>query len=285
MTTSFGINSSINSMISTDSQIANYQNQIDTKKKIQQPSDDPVAARQIDTLRRDLSGNKAYQDNITTATAVSDQSNASLSDISTQLSVIQNRLQQAMNGTNSASTRDILAKEIGGASDQINGYRTATDTNGNALFPSDSSQLITYPIGDNRSVAATLPQSQVFKFTASSGSDAGSTVDLSALLQNTQTAIKNNDSTAMGDALNQIQDAITHMSNQQGLQSVLATQLSNQDNRLSNQALTMKTTKSSYEETDYKEVIPKMAATVTQLEAQMDAFAIVNKSSLFDKLG
>ncbi|AEH62959.1 flagellin [Zymomonas mobilis] len=285
MTTMFGINSSISSMLSTDSAIASYQNQVNTKKKIQQPSDDPVASQQIDTLRRSLSGNTAYQKNVSTATAVSDQSNAALSDISTQLSSIQNKLQQAMNGTSSSSTRDILAKEISTATDQIDSYKTTTDTNGNSLFPANSSQLITYPIGDSRSVAATLTQSQVFNFTASSGSSAGSTVDLSTLLQNTQTAIKNNDSSAMGDALNQIQDAISHMSDAQGQQSVLATQISDQDNRLANQALTMKTTKSSYEEVDYKEVLPEIVASQTQLEAQQDVFSVVAKSSLFDKLG
>ncbi|AFN56563.1 flagellar hook-associated protein 3 FlgL [Zymomonas mobilis] len=285
MTTMFGINSSISSMQATNSQLADYQNQISTQKKIQQPSDDPVASQQIDTLRRNLSGNTAYQKNIKTATAVSDQSNAALSDISTQLSSIQNKLQQAMNGTNSSSTRDILAKEISSATDQIDSYKTTTDTNGNALFPANSSQLITYPIGDSRSVAATLTQSQVFNFTASSGSGAGSTVDLSTLLQNTQTAIKNNDSSAMGDALNQIQDAISHMSDAQGQQSVLATEISDQDNRLSDQAVTLKSTKSSYEEIDYAEVYSKFTASETQQNAEWAALARVTSSSLFDKLG
>ncbi|MCA1956038.1 flagellin [Zymomonas sp.] len=285
MTTMFGINSSISSMQATNSQLADYQNQISTQKKIQQPSDDPVASQQIDTLRRNLSGNTAYQKNIKTATAVSDQSNAALSDISTQLSSIQNKLQQAMNGTNSSSTRDILAKEVSSATDQINSYKTTTDTNGNALFPTDSSQLISYPVGDNRSVAATLTQTQVFNFTASSGSNSGSSVDLSTLLEKTQTAIKNNDSSAMGDALNQIQDAISHMSDAQGQQSVLATQISDQDNRLSDQAVTLKSTKSSYEEIDYAEVYAKFTASETQQNAEWAALARVTSSSLFDKLG
>lgn len=285
MTTMFGINSSISSMQATNSQLADYQNQISTQKKIQQPSDDPVASQQIDTLRRNLSGNTAYQKNIKTATAVSDQSNAALSDISTQLSSIQNKLQQAMNGTNSSSTRDILAKEVSSATDQINSYKTTTDTNGNALFPTDSSQLISYPVGDNRSVAATLTQTQVFNFTASSGSNSGSSVDLSTLLENTQTAIKNNDSSAMGDALNQIQDAISHMSDAQGQQSVLATEISDQDNRLSDQAVTLKSTKSSYEEIDYAEVYSKFTASETQQNAEWAALARVTSSSLFDKLG
>lgn len=37
MTTMFGINSSISSMLSTDSAIASYQNQIDTKKRYSSP--------------------------------------------------------------------------------------------------------------------------------------------------------------------------------------------------------------------------------------------------------
>lgn len=284
MTTKVGLDSAISSMKATSSLIANYDAQINTRKKIQQPSDDPVTSQQLDNLRRSLSGNSAYQTNVKTATAISDQSNTALSDISTQLSSIQNRLQQAMNGTNSASTRDILAQQISSATDQINGYKTTTDANGNALFPSDSSQLITYPIGDNRSVAGTLTQTQVFSFTATTGSSAGSTVDLSSLLQNTQTAIKNNDSTGMNDALNQINDAISHMTDAQGQQSVLATQISDQNDRLSDQALNLKTTQSSYQEIDYPEVYSLYTAAVTQQSAEWSAL-VQNKSTLFDKLG
>lgn len=284
MTTKVGLDSAINSMKATSNLIAKYDSQINTEKKIQQPSDDPVAAKQLDNLRRSLSGNSAYQTNVKTATAVSDQSNAALSDISTQLSSIQNRLQQAMNGTSSTSTQAILAQQISSAADQVNSYKTATDTNGNALFPSDSSQLITYPIGDDRSVAATLTQTQVFDFTASTGSSAGSTVDLSTLLKNTQTAITNNDSTGMGDALNQINDAIKHMTDAQGQQSVLATQISDQNDRLSDQALTMKTTQSSFQSIDFSEAYSLYTAAVTQRTAQWSAFA-ENKSTLFDLLG
>ncbi|MFT8736196.1 MAG: flagellin [Zymomonas mobilis] len=284
MTTKVGLDSAINSMKATSSLIAKYESEINSETKIQQPSDDPVTAKQLDNLRRSLSGNSAYQTNVKTATAVSDQSNAALSDISTQLSSIQNRLQQAMNGTNSTSTQAILAQQISSSADQINSYKTSTDTDGNALFPSDSSQLITYPIGDDRSVAATLTQTQVFSFTASTGSTAGSTVDLSTLLKNTQTAITNNDSTGMSDALNQINDAIKHMTDAQGQQSVLATQISDQNDRLSDQALTMKTTKTSFQAIDYAEVYSLYTASVTQQNAQWSALA-QNKSTLFDLLG
>ncbi|AEI37519.1 MAG: flagellin [Zymomonas mobilis subsp. pomaceae] len=285
MLTRIGLNNVISSMQSTNSQIQKYQDQTDTGIKIQKPSDDPVAANQIGNLNRSLSNNSAYTSNVKTATAVSDQSGAALSDMATQLSSIQNYLQQAMNSTSNDSTRGVLAGEIGSAADQINSYKTTTDSNGNALFPASSNQLITYPIGDNRSVAATLSQSQVFSFTASSGSSAGTSVDLTTLLQNTQTAIKNNDTAGMSDALGQIQDAITNTTNMQGQQGVLATQLSNQSDRLSSQSVTLKTTRSSLQDADVTEVYSNLSALVTQQAAEQSALIRVSSSNLFDKLG
>ena len=92
-------NSSNAMMSQLTEQADKLQTQISTTKRLQAPSDDPVAYQQLQLLARQTSNDTAYQTNVSTAQSLLTQSDSTLSSVVSQIQRAQELAVQANSGT------------------------------------------------------------------------------------------------------------------------------------------------------------------------------------------
>lgn len=90
----------------------NYQNQLDTGKKIQVPSDDPVVAARALKLRTDVSKVEQYQKNLGDAGSWLDATDVTLGKIGDVLQKARELTEQAANGTNTPEETQKIGLEL-----------------------------------------------------------------------------------------------------------------------------------------------------------------------------
>lgn len=90
----------------------NYQNQLDTGKKIQVPSDDPVVAARALKLRTDVSKVEQYQKNLGDAGSWLDATDVTLGKIGDVLQKARELSEQAANGTNTPEETQKIGLEL-----------------------------------------------------------------------------------------------------------------------------------------------------------------------------
>ncbi len=102
------ISNMLTALGNNESRMSKYQNQLNTGKKIQLPSDDPIVAARALKLRTDVSKIEQYQKNLGDAKSWVDATDAALAQIGDILKRAKELSTQAANGTNSITeTRDI----------------------------------------------------------------------------------------------------------------------------------------------------------------------------------
>jgi flagellar hook-associated protein 3 FlgL len=89
-----------------------YQNQLDTGKKIQVPSDDPVVAARALKLRTDVSKIEQYQKNLGDAKSWLDETDVTLGKIGDVLQKARELSEQAANGTNTPEETQKIGQEL-----------------------------------------------------------------------------------------------------------------------------------------------------------------------------
>lgn len=92
--------------------LSNYQNQLDSGKKISVPSDDPVVAARALKLRTDVSKVEQYQKNIGDAKSWLDITDESLSKLGDVLKKARDLMVQASNGTNTPEETQKIGLEL-----------------------------------------------------------------------------------------------------------------------------------------------------------------------------
>jgi flagellar hook-associated protein 3 FlgL len=92
--------------------LGNYQDQLNTGKKISRPSQDPVVAMKGMYYRSNLREVEQYQRNLSEAYLWMDNSEAGMEQANSALQRVRELIIQGKNGTNGESDRDAIAKEI-----------------------------------------------------------------------------------------------------------------------------------------------------------------------------
>jgi flagellar hook-associated protein 3 FlgL len=92
--------------------LGNYQEQLNTGKKISRPSQDPVVAMKGMYYRSNLSEVEQYQRNLSEAYLWMDNSEAGLEQANSALQRVRELIVQGKNGTAGESDREAIAKEI-----------------------------------------------------------------------------------------------------------------------------------------------------------------------------
>ncbi|WP_266160663.1 flagellar hook-associated protein FlgL [Dyella silvatica] len=134
ISTSWMQQSSVSNMLDRQSDIADTQNQLNTGKRINQPSDDPVGAARALELSHMTADSAQYQRNITAANArlgLEDQSLSSSADV---LNRVRTLLLQGSNGSQSDQTRSDIATELTQLQQQLLGLANGKDGQGDYLF-------------------------------------------------------------------------------------------------------------------------------------------------------
>lgn len=113
---------------------AKLQAQIATGKRIQTPSDDPVAAARVARLETSDADDARYLDNLTLATSILGQADRTLESVETQLQRARELAVRASSDTMNASDRAAVATELKTIVDDLFRLANTTDLRGGALF-------------------------------------------------------------------------------------------------------------------------------------------------------
>ena len=106
------ISNMLTALGNNEGRMSKYQNQLNTGKKIQLPSDDPIVAARALKLRTDVSKIEQYQKNLGDAQSWVDATDAALAQIGDVLKRAKELATQAANGTNSSTETGDIGQEM-----------------------------------------------------------------------------------------------------------------------------------------------------------------------------
>jgi flagellar hook-associated protein 3 FlgL len=124
----------VQAMLDQQAQLSKTQSQVATGKRVQTPSDDPVAAVQINLLAQAQSQNGQYTKNSGIATTRLQLEEQSLNDATTVLQRVRELAVQANTATLNNSDRQSIATELKSRQDELLAIANRKDSNGEYLF-------------------------------------------------------------------------------------------------------------------------------------------------------
>ncbi|MGX9837935.1 flagellar hook-associated protein FlgL [Enterobacter dykesii] len=146
----------------TDSQSRwlSYGEQMSTGKRVNRPSDDPIAASQAIVLSQSQSQNSQFALARTFATQKVSLEDNVLTQVNTAISSVREKLIYASNGTLNDDDRLALATDIQGIRDQLMNLANTTDGNGRFIFAGYKTESAPFDsvTGDYRGGAEAITQ-------------------------------------------------------------------------------------------------------------------------------
>jgi len=268
--------------------------QISTTKKLQQPSDDPVAYSRLQGLAVASSDAKAYGSNLDTAASSLASADTTLTSIGAQLTRAQTLAVQANNGTLSDSDRAAIGQELTGIVESLAGLGNTKDARGLPLFGDSagtpgvtkeadgtysfaSGPVSTIPIADGQGVEPTTNAARIFQFNG--------TNTLQVLTDLATALTAGGDIGDAGDtALADIQTASDQVNSVQASLGARASRVELEQATQKSAATQREVDRSGLEDTDITAAITELQKTMTILSATQASFTKLQSLSLFDYL-
>lgn len=247
--------------------------QISTGKRLQRMSDDPVAARRIQTIGTTQASMASWATNIKTAQAQASQADGVLKSTSDLLVRARELTLSASSDTASPADRATIAAELKTIADQIDGLAATRDSNGEALFSAGDARVVRFD--SDISFAAVPSAADTFVIGGNS---------LSTSIRDIATAVAAGDKTAMGAGLTTLTSAVDHVANQNAAIGLSAGRLERIGDSLEARGIEIADERQSVEETDLSTAIAQLNAQELTLSAAQAAFAKINRQTLFDLL-
>ena len=146
----------------TDSQSKwlNYGEQMSTGKRVNRPSDDPIAASQAIVLSQAQAQNSQFDLARTFATQKVSLEESVLSQVTTAIQSAQEKVVYARNGTLSDSDRASLATDLQGIRDQLMNLANSTDGNGRYIFAGYKTENVAFDQTSGNYIGGTTPVNQ-----------------------------------------------------------------------------------------------------------------------------
>ena len=288
-------------MTSLTSQADKLQSQISTGKRLQAPSDDVVAYQQLQLIARANADDSSYAATITTAKALLDQGDTTLTTITAQVQRAQELAIKANNETLSANDRQSISAELRGIVQTLAQLANTQDARGNALFAgsqggapvtvnadgtvtiNDTGQPAAIPIADSQSVVATETASDVF---GGIPDGASGTTDLFSVLTTFADALDTDASpvAASSTASDALKSALDNVANSQASLGARSARLTMLSSAMTDAGVARETQRSALEDTDVTTAITELQKTMTILQATQASFTKLSSLSLFDYL-
>jgi flagellar hook-associated protein 3 FlgL len=130
----------IGQILARQTELAKTQSEIASGKRVQSPSDDPVATTQILDLERGRAQLEQFGKNSDAATARLNLGEQSMADITTLLQRVRELAIQANSGVVDATSRASIATELKARSQELQDLANQRDANGEYLFSGFSTQ-------------------------------------------------------------------------------------------------------------------------------------------------
>lgn len=124
----------VTAMLRQQAELAKTQNQIATGKRVQRPSDDPVAAAQLYELARAQSQTEQFGKNSAAATGRLQLEEQALADSGTVLQRVRELIVQSNNATLTDNDRQYIVTELRARVAELQAVANRKDSNGDFLF-------------------------------------------------------------------------------------------------------------------------------------------------------
>lgn len=280
--TRYRLDQEINRQLALSRDVAKAQTQLSTQKRIQSPSEDPVAAARISTIGRAQANDAVWKTNLQLAASLADGADTALKAAGTAFDRVTELMTQGATGTLSDQDRATIALELRSIADELTGLKDTKDSRGNALFMSGYSLRV--PVQSGVQVIAVGTREEVFESVAT----AGGPKDLAAIVSDAAAALEIADPTArkaaVGVSVDEVAAAVGHVATQRGEQGALANRVDALLERQADNGLQMEEERSGLEDTDIQAVVARLSSQQLSLQAAQAVFARVNESTLFDLL-
>lgn len=280
--TRYRLDQEINRQLSLSREIAKAQTQLSTQKRIQSPSEDPVAAARISSIGRAQANEAAWKSNLELAAALADRADTALKSVGLAFQRATELMTQGATGTLSDLDRATIALELRSLAEELTSLKASKDSRGNALFMAGYSLRI--PVQSGLQMIAVGTREEVFESVAT----AGGPKDLAAILADAAAALELADpaarGTAVATAVDEVAAAVTHVASQHGEQGALASRVEQLLERQIDAGLQLAEERSGLEDTDIQAVIARLSSQQLSLQAAQAVFARVNENTLFDIL-
>lgn len=254
--------------------VAELNTQISTQKRLQQASDDPVAASRIAAIAKLQASETTWLANVESASALALRVDAGLGEANAMMDQATELVTLARTGTATPADRATAASQLRDIAADLRAIMARTDSRGQPLFPQTAALEV--PVGKGRTLAATTTRDDAF------GPAGASLADLA---EAAAAALESGDSDAMGSSLSALQAAQDRLADVRGEQGVRMTRIDGARDQLIASATAMIEERSGLEDTDITEATPRLQAKMLTLEAAQAAFARINRRTLFDLLG
>ena len=280
--TRYRLDQEINRQLSLSREIAKAQTQLSTQKRIQSPSEDPVAAARISSIGRAQANEAAWKSNLELAAALADRADTALKSVGLAFQRATELMTQGATGTLSDQDRATIALELRSLAEALTSLKASKAARGNALFMAGYSLRI--PVQSGLQMIAVGTREEVFESVAT----AGGPKDLAAILADAAAALELADpaarGTAVATAVDEVAAAVTHVASQHGEQGALASRVEQLLERQIDAGLQLAEERSGLEDTDIQAVIARLSSQQLSLQAAQAVFARVNENTLFDIL-
>ncbi len=277
-----------------NSRLYKLQQQLSTGKKLQQPSDDPLATTQIMKFDRVIARTEQFRENISVSERRLSYEETTVASVVTSLQRVQEIAIRGNSGAMSDNDRQILAGELDGILDHVKGLLNTQDAQGEYMFAGYRGDTEPYvlnaggtayeyqgdsgkrflDIGENSTIQSTDPGSAIF---------GDSTDNVLNQILDLKTALESGtDPSAASQGVNGWYENI--VSQQAQLGSRLRV-LEDQEMNLTDLKTFTESTRSLFADTDYYEAISQLSLESTALQAAYQSFGKVQQMSLFNYVG
>ena len=144
---------SVNSILQEQAALSKTQGQLSSGKRVQTPSDDPVAAVQLAELNSSQLQSTQYTSNGATASSRLTLEEQALSDSTNTLQSIRDLVVQANSGSNNASDLAAIATQIQSLQQQLLGIANRQDAQGEYLFSGYSTGATPFVRGSSGAIS------------------------------------------------------------------------------------------------------------------------------------
>lgn len=253
--------------------IARTQIQVSTGKRLIAPSDDPVAAARIASLRRSQDDDSAWKSNLSLGASLAEQADTVLSTVSERLSRAQELTVAGANQNLSAADRSTIALEIRAIADEINSLAATRSSLGEPLF--SASNPIEIRFGESSTFAPVPSRADVFEVAGT---------DVSTFILNAATAVETGNAAGISTSLTEVKAGIGAIADANADIGVRAARIDRLNESLASRGIEFASERSVLEDTDLSEAIARLNAQTLTLQAAQAAFARINSRTLFDVL-
>lgn len=248
--------------------IADRQQQISTRRRIDRASEDPAAWSQISDIAKVQANMGAWLRNIDRGLSIAAQADGAMSEINTQLARASELVIQASSETLSADDRETIAQEIESIDETIADLLDQENAFGQPLF--SNAPPLEIPIDDNDTVIA-----------APSRTDFAALGPLMATIAATIRTGTANQRSALLTPLSLESSAAANILGNHGIEN---DRLLQGKARLEDRQIDVSEYRASLEETDVTLAITEVQKLLISLEAAQATYARIEQSSLFDQI-